>query len=351
MPHLTINGREIGLNNPPYIIAELSGNHNGQLERALALVDAAADAGADAIKLQTYTADTMTIDCDLPDFHIQGGLWDGQTLYDLYQLAHTPWEWHRPLFERAKARGLTIFSTPFDESAVDFLESLNTPAYKIASFEITDLPLLRYIAKQGKPVIISSGMSTEEEIAKALSVLQENSCTEILLLHCVSGYPTPLKDINLRRITRLADTFGVAVGLSDHTLGHTAAQMAIALGAVAIEKHFTLARADGGPDAAFSLEPYELKELCNQLKLCWQALGTGESGNNQAEQINLRFRRSLYFVADILAGDVIRPEHIRRIRPGYGLPPDALALVVGKKARNNIHRGKAVSIEDIIDDL
>ncbi|MBW3811067.1 pseudaminic acid synthase [Aeromonas hydrophila] len=348
MPQFTINGREIGPNSPPYIIAELSGNHNGQLDRALALVDAAADAGADAIKLQTYTADTMTIDCDLPDFHIQGGLWDGHTLYDLYTLAHTPWEWHQPLFERAKSRGLTIFSTPFDESAVDFLEELGTPAYKIASFEITDLPLLRYIAQQGKPVIISSGMSTEIEIAKALTILRENGCSQILLLHCVSGYPTPLADINLKRITRLAETFSVPIGLSDHTLGNTAAQLAIALGAVAIEKHLTLARADGGPDAEFSLEPHELKELCSQAKLCWQALGSGKSGDNQAEQANLRFRRSLYFVADIPAGTTIKPEHIRRIRPGYGLPPDALPIVIGKITRTDIRRGKAVRLNDFI---
>ncbi|MBL0560695.1 pseudaminic acid synthase [Aeromonas hydrophila] len=348
MPQFTINGREIGPNSQPYIIAELSGNHNGQLDRALALVDAAADAGADAIKLQTYTADTMTIDCDLPDFHIQGGLWDGHTLYDLYTLAHTPWEWHQPLFERAKSRGLTIFSTPFDESAVDFLEELGTPAYKIASFEITDLPLLSYIAQQGKPVIISSGMSTETEIAKALTILRENGCSQLLLLHCVSGYPTPLADINLKRITRLAETFSVPIGLSDHTLGNTAAQLAIALGAVAIEKHLTLARADGGPDAEFSLEPHELKELCSQAKLCWQALGSGKSGDNQAEQANLRFRRSLYFVADIPAGTTIKPEHIRRIRPGYGLPPDALPIVIGKITRTDIRRGKAVRLNDFI---
>lgn len=347
MPQFTINGREIGPDSPPYIIAELSGNHNGQLERALELVDAAADAGADAIKLQTYTADTMTIDCDLPDFHIQGGLWDSHTLYDLYTLAHTPWEWHQPLFERAKSRGLTIFSTPFDESAVDFLEELNTPAYKIASFEITDLPLIRYIAQKRKPVIISSGMSTEDEIAQALTILRENGCQQILLLHCVSGYPTPLADINLKRLTRLAENFSVPVGLSDHTLGNTAAQLAIALGAVAIEKHLTLARTDGGPDAEFSLEPHELKELCSQTKLCWQALGSGESGDNQAEQANLRFRRSLYFVADIPAGTIIQPQHIRRIRPGYGLPPEALPKILGKKARYDIHRGKAVQIYDI----
>lgn len=348
MTQFTINGREIGPHRPPYIIAELSGNHNGQLERALALVDAAADAGADAIKLQTYTADTMTIDCDLPDFHIQGGLWDGYTLYALYQQAHTPWEWHPPLFARAKARGLTVFSTPFDESAVDFLAELDTPAYKIASFELTDLPLLSYIARQGKPVIISSGMSTEDEIARALTTLSDNGCSQILLLHCVSGYPTPLADINLKRITRLAEHFALPVGLSDHTLGNTAAQLAIALGAVAIEKHLTLDRSDGGPDAEFSLEPQELNELCHQTKLCWQALGSGESGSNQAERANLRFRRSLYFVADIPVGTIIQAEHIRRIRPGYGLPPDALPLILGKRARHDIQRGKAVQMTDIM---
>lgn len=348
MSYFSIDGREIGHHKKPFIIAELSGNHNGRLENALALIDAAADAGADAIKLQTYTADTMTLDIDLPEFHIQGGLWDGYTLYDLYKQAHTPWEWHQALFERAKTRGLIIFSTPFDESAVDFLESLGTPAYKIASFEITDHPLIRYVAKQGKPVIISSGMSSEAEIAQALTILRDNGCTQILLLHCVSGYPTPLADINLKRITRLAETFSVPVGLSDHTLGNTAAQLAVALGAVAIEKHVTLAREDGGPDAEFSLEPDELKALCDQTNLCWQTLGTGESGNNQAEESSLVFRRSLYFVSDIQAGEIIKPEHIRRIRPGYGLPPEALPKILGRKARHDIHRGKSVHFDDIL---
>ncbi|MBL0598433.1 pseudaminic acid synthase [Aeromonas jandaei] len=348
MSYFSIDGREIGHHKKPFIIAELSGNHNGRLENALALIDAAADAGADAIKLQTYTADTMTLDIDLPEFHIQGGLWDGYTLYDLYKQAHTPWEWHQALFERAKNRGLIIFSTPFDESAVDFLESLGTPAYKIASFEITDHPLIRYVAKQGKPVIISSGMSSEAEIAQAMTILRDNGCTQILLLHCVSGYPTPLADINLKRITRLAETFSVPVGLSDHTLGNTAAQLAVALGAVAIEKHVTLAREDGGPDAEFSLEPDELKALCDQTNLCWQTLGTGESGNNQAEESSLIFRRSLYFVSDIQAGEIIKPEHIRRIRPGYGLPPEALPKILGRKARHDIHRGKSVHFDDIL---
>ncbi|TEY69145.1 pseudaminic acid synthase [Aeromonas veronii] len=348
MSYFSIDGREIGHHKKPFIIAELSGNHNGRLENALALIDAAADTGADAIKLQTYTADTMTLDIDLPEFHIQGGLWDGYTLYDLYKQAHTPWEWHQALFERAKTRGLIIFSTPFDESAVDFLESLGTPAYKIASFEITDHPLIRYVAKQGKPVIISSGMSSETEIAQALTILRENGCTQILLLHCVSGYPTPLADINLKRITRLAETFSVPVGLSDHTLGNTAAQLAVALGAVAIEKHVTLAREDGGPDAEFSLEPDELKALCDQTNLCWQTLGTGESGNNQAEESSLIFRRSLYFVSDIQAGEIIKPEHIRRIRPGYGLPPEALPKILGRKARHDIHRGKSVHFDDVL---
>ncbi|BEE05266.1 pseudaminic acid synthase [Aeromonas sp. S11(2024)] len=348
MSYFSIDGREIGHHKKPFIIAELSGNHNGRLENALALIDAAADAGADAIKLQTYTADTMTLDIDLPEFHIQGGLWDGYTLYDLYKQAHTPWEWHQALFERAKTRGLIIFSTPFDESAVDFLESLGTPAYKIASFEITDHPLIKYVAQQGKPVIISSGMSSEAEIAQALTILRDNGCTQILLLHCVSGYPTPLADINLKRITRLAETFSVPVGLSDHTLGNTAAQLAVALGAVAIEKHVTLARADGGPDAEFSLEPDELKALCDQTNLCWQALGSGESGNNHAEKSSLIFRRSLYFVVDLPAGTTIKPEHIRRIRPGYGLPPEVLSQILGKKTHHNIHRGKAVSMDDFI---
>ncbi|WP_202593488.1 pseudaminic acid synthase [Tolumonas lignilytica] len=340
---MNINGRLIGEGQKPYIIAELSGNHNGDLNRALALVDAAAAAGADAIKLQTYTADTMTLNCDSDDFKIKGGLWDGYSLYQLYQTAHTPWEWHQPLFERANSLGITIFSTPFDETAVDFLEKLHSPAYKVASFEMTDLPLLRYIAKTGKPVIISTGLASLDEIKLSIDTLKTSGCEQILLMHCISGYPTPIEQANLKTIPDLAKKFNVTVGLSDHTLGTLVSTVSIALGAVAIEKHFTLARSDGGPDASFSIEPTELKQLCNDCNSAWQSLGFANYSLKDAEKDNLRFRRSIYVVKDIKAGESLTPDNIRRIRPGFGLSPSEYENVLGKKASCDIKAGTSLN--------
>jgi N-acetylneuraminate synthase len=313
-----IEGRAIGPDHPPYIIAELSANHNGSIERAFETIDAAQRCGADAIKLQTYTADTMTIDCDAPDFMIKGGLWDGFKLYDLYKWAETPYEWHEALFAHARKRGITVFSTPFDETAVDLLESLNTPAYKIASFEIVDLPLIRYVASTGKPMIMSTGMASEDEIDEAVTTAREAGCNDLVLLHCISSYPAPMDQANLRQIPELAKRFDVLPGLSDHTMGTTASVAAIALGACLIEKHFTLSRADKGPDSEFSLEPAELERLCADTRDAWLALGHAGFERQQAEAGSKVFRRSLYFVKDLPAGHVIEPGDISRIRPGWG---------------------------------
>jgi len=344
---VAIAGRPIGPDHPPYIIAEMSGNHNGDLGRALALIDAAAAAGADAVKLQTYTADTMTIDHHGPGFDIDEGLWKGRSLYELYQQAHTPWEWHPALFAHAKERGLAAFSTPFDATAVDYLTGLGAPAFKIASFEIVDLPLIEQVARQGKPVIVSSGMASDAEIAEALATIEACGNPPVILLHCVSGYPTPVKDINLRRIPYLADRFGVPPGLSDHTMGTTVAVGAIALGALVIEKHFTLVRSDGGPDAAFSLEPGELAELVRGARLAWEALGTSAAGVKPSERQNLRFRRSLYVVADIKAGERFTPANLRAIRPGYGLAPKYLPQVMGQKAAVDLKRGTPLAFDHL----
>lgn len=338
---ISINGRRIGPDHPPYIIAELSANHNGSLERAMQTIDAAKQCGADAIKLQTYTADTLTIDCDQPDFLIKGGLWDGYKLYDLYQWAHTPYEWHEAMFDHARRRGITVFSTPFDESAVDLLESLAAPAYKIASFEVVDLPLIRYVAGTGKPIILSTGMASELEIEEAVATAREAGCKDLLLLHCISSYPAPMNQANLRQIPELARRFGVATGLSDHTLGTTAALAAVALGACAIEKHFTLNRADKGPDSAFSIEPDELERLCRESFDGWSALGKAGYTRQQAEQGSKVFRRSIYFVRDLPAGAVVGPEDIRRIRPGMGLPPKHFDDIVGRRLKVAVKRGTA----------
>jgi N-acetylneuraminate synthase len=346
-PSVSIAGRPIGPDHPPYIIAEMSGNHNGDLHRALALVDAAADAGADAVKLQTYTADTMTIDHHGPGFDIEGGLWKGRSLYELYEEAHTPWDWHEPLFARAKARGITAFSTPFDPTAVDYLVRLGAPAFKIASFEVIDLPLIAHVAQQGKPVIVSSGMASDAEIGEALAAIRDNGNPPVVLLHCVSAYPAPAKEINLRRIPYLADRFGATPGLSDHTMGTTVAVGAIALGATVIEKHFTLARADGGPDSAFSLEPAELKDLVTGTRTAWEALGVAAAGLKPSEQQNLQFRRSLYVVADIKAGEAFTPRNVRAIRPGFGLPPKHLDQVMGSRAATDLARGTPLSMGHI----
>jgi pseudaminic acid synthase len=340
-----INGRQIGPDHPPYVIAELSANHNGSLERALETIDAAQRCGADAIKLQTYTADTMTIDCDASDFMVKGGLWDGYKLYDLYKWAQTPFEWHQAIFEHARKRGITVFSTPFDETAVDLLEGLNTPAYKIASFELLDLPLIKYVAGTGKPMIMSTGMASETEIEEAVTTARDAGCKEIILLHCISSYPAPMDQANLLQIPELGKRFRTLTGLSDHTMGTTASIAAVALGACLIEKHFTLSRSDKGPDSEFSLEPAELDQLCRDAKSAWMALGKTGYERQVAEEGSKVFRRSLYFVKNLQAGHVIGPEDIRRIRPGMGLAPKYFDVVVGRVLTDDVMRGDAVSFK------
>ena len=337
-----IAGRRIGPEEPPYVVAEMSGNHNGELGRALALIDAAKRAGADAVKLQTYTADTITIDADGPEFRIEGGLWNGRTLYELYGEAHTPWDWHEALFARGREIGITVFSAPFDPTAVDLLERLNAPAHKIASFEIVDLPLIERVARTGKPMIISTGMATRAEIGEAVDTVRATGAAAPLLLHCVSGYPTPAADANLRSIPDLARAFDAPVGLSDHTLGIAASVAAVALGAVLIEKHVTLRRADGGPDAAFSLEPEELAQLVGGVRDGWAALGEVKRDIAPSERGNLKFRRSLYVVRDLRAGDRLTADHVRSIRPGCGLPPKHLPQVIGRLAKIDLKRGTAL---------
>lgn len=343
--NITINGRKIGPDSPPYIIAELSANHNGEIERAFETIKAARDQGADAIKIQTYTADTMTIDCDNEEFMIRGGLWDGYKLYDLYKWAETPFEWHKALFEYATSIGITVFSTPFDEMAVDLLESLNTPAYKIASFEATDLPLIRYVASKGKPMIMSTGMCSEEEIAEAVNTARDGGCKELVLLHCISSYPAPIDQANLRQMPNLAARFNSLPGLSDHTLGTTASVAAVALGACVIEKHFTLSRQDKGPDSEFSIEPEELKRLCQDALNAWASLGRVGFERQEAEQASKCYRRSVYFVRDMKAGQQISQADIRRIRPGYGLHPKHFDELLGRTVRVDVTRGTAVRWE------
>jgi pseudaminic acid synthase len=343
--NIVINGREIGPNRPPYIIAELSANHNGNIERAFETIRAAHDQGAHAIKIQTYTADTMTIDCDSEEFMIRGGLWDGYKLYDLYKWAETPFEWHKAIFDYAASIGITIFSTPFDETAVDLLESLNTPAYKIASFEATDLHLIHYVASKGKPMIMSTGMCSEEEIAEAVNTAREAGCKELVLLHCVSSYPAQMEQANLRQMPNLASRFKSLPGLSDHTQGTIASVAAVALGACIIEKHFTLSRQDKGPDSEFSIEPEELKRLCQDTLDAWSALGHTGFERQQAEEASKRYRRSVYFVRDMKAGQRISAADIRRIRPGYGVPPKHFDKLVGRTVREDVTRGTAVRWE------
>ena len=341
-PSISIAGRRIAVDTPPYIIAELSANHNGKLETALKIIEEAKKAGADAIKLQTYTADTITLDCDSEEFQIHGGLWDGKTLYQLYQEAHMPWAWHAPLFEYARKLGITIFSSPFDNTAVDLLEDLNAPAYKIASFEAVDLPLIKYVASTGKPMIISTGMADADEIQEAIDAAREGGCKELAILHCVSGYPAPAEDYNLRTIPDMMRRFGLVTGLSDHTLDNTTAIASVVLGASIIEKHFTLDRSGGGPDDSFSLEPAELAALCRDSKTAWAALGQVDYGRKSSEQGNAKFRRSLYFVKDLKAGDVITADSVRSVRPGFGAAPKHLDAVIGKCVASDVYRNTPV---------
>jgi len=345
---ITINGRKIGNRFSPYVIAEMSANHNGDINNAYKIIDMAKSSGADCVKLQTYTPDTLTIDSELPDFQLTEGLWAGQSLYELYKGAFMPWEWHQPLFDYAKKVGITIFSSPFDNTAVDLLEDLNTPAYKIASFEAVDLPLIKYVAQTSKPMIISTGMADAQEIQEAIEAAREGGCKELAILHCVSGYPAPAGDYNLRTLVDMQQKFGLIMGLSDHTIDNTTAITSVALGASIIEKHVTLDRKGGGPDDSFSLEYEELLELCVNAKTAWEALGRVDYGRKSSEQGNVKFRRSLYFVKDIKKGEVITAEHVKSIRPGYGLSPKYLNKVIGKKSKYAIAKGSAVTDELVV---
>ena len=342
---MKINDRVVSPQFPPYVIAELSGNHDGSLDRALALVDAAADAGADAIKLQTYTADTMTLDCQGPGFVIREpeSPWFGRSLYDLYDQAHTPWEWHGFIFERARARGLAAFSSPFDATAVDFLESLDVPAYKIASFENIDLPLISRVARTRKPMIISTGMATAEEIREAVKTARDAGCTDLALLKCTSSYPAPARASNLASIPVMAEMFGCPIGLSDHTLGIGVPVASVALGAVVIEKHLTLHRADGAVDSSFSLEPAELATMVQEVNQAWEAIGSVFLGPTEEEVASLAYRRSLYFVRDVEQGHQITQADVKAIRPAFGLPPKELINVLGKQTSRAAERGTPVT--------
>lgn len=338
-----IADRQIGPDHSPYIIAELSGNHNGDLDRALALVDAAAEAGVDAVKLQTYTADTITLDVDAPGFTIEGGPWDGRRLHDLYAEASTPWDWHGALFARASQLGVHCFSSPFDPSAVDLLSNLGAPAYKIASFELVDLPLIRYAAAQGKPIIMSTGVANYAEIEDALRAARDGGASEIVLLHCISAYPAKPEEMRLQTIRALGDAFGVPIGLSDHTLGSAVAVASIALGACVIEKHITLARADGGPDAEFSLEPREFAQLVADCRMAHAALGAPQHDRKGVGGANAQFRRSLYVTEDVAEGAEITAQNVRSVRPGFGLAPKHLDAVLGRHAKRSLTKGEPLS--------
>lgn len=347
MKQIRIEQRPIGRLHSPYIIAELSANHNGDLERAKQLIQQAKKAGADAVKLQTYKPDTITLNSDREEFQIKGGLWDGYNLYKLYQWAHTPWEWHKPLFDYAKKQGITIFSSPFDKTAIDLLEDLNAPAYKIASCELIDLPLIRYAATTGKPLIISTGMGTLEEISEAVETARQAGCKELALLKCVSGYPAPPEEYNLNTLPDLEKRFNLVTGLSDHTLNNTTAITSVALGASIIEKHFTLNRADGGPDDSFSLEPQDLKQMCEDSRLAWQALGQINYQPVPSEQGTLKHRRSLYFVRALAAGETLTPDAIRSVRPANGLAPKCLEQLIGKRLIRSVAINTPVSWDDL----
>ena len=340
---MNIAGRKIGPQFPPYVIAEMSANHNGNLDAALRIMDEAHQAGADAVKIQTYRPDTITLNSDRADFQIEDGLWAGRSLYELYEWAHTPWEWHATLFEHARKIGITLFSSPFDTTAVDLLEKLGAPAYKIASFEAIDLPLIRYVARTGKPMIISTGMADAEEIQEAIDAAREGGCKELAILRCVSGYPAPASDYNLRTIPDMLQRFGLVTGLSDHTLDNTTAVASVALGASIIEKHFTLDRAGGGPDDSFSLEPEGLSELCRNARTAWEAMGDVNYGRKSSEIGNVKFRRSLYFVKPLKAGERVPADAVRSVRPGFGLAPKHLDAVVGCLLKTDVDYGMAVS--------
>lgn len=349
-PSITIAHRRIAVDEAPYVIAEMSANHNGSIETALKLIEAAKHAGADAVKLQTYRPDTITLNCDSEDFKIHGGLWDGRTLYELYEEAHMPWDWHAQLFAHARKHRITIFSSPFDNTAVDLLESLNAPAYKIASFEAVDLPLIKYVASTGKPMIISTGMADAQEIQEAIDAAHEGGCKELAILHCVSGYPAPPEDYNLRTIPDMIKRFGLVVGLSDHTLDNTTAITSVAMGASIIEKHFTLDRAGGGPDDSFSLEPIEMAALCNDSRTAWSAMGCVDYGRKSSEQGNAKFRRSLYFVKDLSAGEIITASALRSVRPGFGLAPKHIESVINKRVKTEVLKNSPVRLEDLSSD-
>ena len=344
---IEIDAIKIGENYPPYIVAELSANHNGSLNKAKKTILSAKQNGASAVKIQTYNADSMTINCKKEDFAIKGGLWDGYYLYDLYKEASTPYEWHEDLFKYAKEIGITIFSTPFDEKAVDLLEDLNTPAYKIASFELTDLPLIEYISKKKKPILISTGMGSEKEIKEAIETIRKQNCEQLLIFHCISSYPTPTELSNLKMINYLKKKYKTEVGLSDHTIDNISAIVATSIGASAIEKHFIIDRKEKGPDSEFSIEPDELKILVKDVNRAWKALGSSEFSRPNIEEKNLVFRRSLYFVEDLKANQIINHKHIKRIRPGFGINPKFYKEIIGKRVLKDIKRGERVSWDKI----
>lgn len=340
---LTIDNRVISQEHSPYVIAEISGNHNGKLENAIQLLELAKEAGADAVKIQTYTADTMTIDCDKKDFQIRDGLWKGRTLYELYQWAYTPWEWHEVLFKRGKELNIPVFSTPFDDTAVDFLEKFDVPAYKISSFEMTDLSLIRKVANTKRAMIVSTGLANAEEIGETLDVIRQTGVSDVALLHCISGYPSPIKEANLRTIPDMVERYNVPVGLSDHTLSSLTSVVAISLGACIIEKHITLSRDESGPDVAFSLTPTEFKSLCHDVHNAWQALGTVHYDIKDSEKQNQVYRRSLYTIKNIKKGEIFSHENIRIIRPAHGLEPKYLSEILGCRATQELAYGTALN--------
>lgn len=346
-----IENVEISTNHPPYIIAEISANHNGSIENAFKLIERAKEAGAQAVKLQTYKPDTMTLNLDSPDFTVSGGLWDGRNLYELYQEAHLPWDWHEPLFSFAKKIGITIFSTPFDHSAVDLLEDLNVPAYKIASFELTDHNLISYVAQTKKPMIISTGLANSTEIDEAISVARDGGCSQLAILHCVSGYPAPHEDYNLRTIADMSNRFNCTIGLSDHTIDNISAIASVGMGACIIEKHFTLDRNGGGPDDPFSLEPKDLQDLCVSSKIAWEALGKVNYEKKSSEQINIKYRRSIYVVEDLKKGEVFTEGNIKTLRPGFGIEPKHYQSIIGLTANRDLSYGEALNKNDIVEDI